>query len=218
MTKTIIISLGGSTIALNKGIDTQFIKQFKEVIQSIDRNFIITIGGGTVCRMYQKAIRDMDGKPVDEDWIGIHTTRLNAHLLRLSFGIEGEIITDPTGPFPTGKIIFGAGYVPGHSTDYDAALLAKRTGATRLLNISNVTHVYTADPKEDPNAKKLPTMTWSELRELVGEWKPGLNAPFDPVAAKYCEENCIEAAILGKNLKNIKKAILGEEFDGTLVR
>ncbi len=223
----IVVSLGGSLIAPREGIDVEFLKKFHAFADGLvteGRRLLIVTGGGQTARQYQDAAKGAGVvKDEDLDWLGVHATRLNAHLLRtlLRKTATPRIVTNPEeDELPDAKIIIAAGWKPGFSTDYDAAVLAKRLGCSRIVNLSNVDHVYSADPKKDPHARRYDRMTWKEFRALVGnEWKPGLNAPFDPVAARLCDEAGIEVAILsGKNLANARRALLGKEFEGTLIR
>jgi uridylate kinase len=148
------------------------------------------------------------------------------HLVRTIFREQASprIITNPVDdPLPEESgcdIIVGAGWKPGWSTDYDAAMLAKRLGAKRVVNLSNTPFVYSEDPRQNPDAKKYETISWQELRTILGdEWKPGLNTPFDPIAAKLCDEHKLEVEILSADdMENVRKALTGEEFTGTRVR
>ena len=102
--KTIVISLGGSIIVPGK-IQVDFLKQFKEFILKFikkDYRFIIVAGGGKICREYQDAAGKISSlNNEDKDWLGIHTTRLNAHLLRTIFKKEAY----PEGDFH--RVYFG---------------------------------------------------------------------------------------------------------------
>ena len=62
-------------------------------------------------------------------------------------------------------------------------------------------------------------MTWKDFREMVGdEWTPGMNTPFDPIAAKLCEKNDTTVLIMGGNdLDNLKRAMEDGEFFGTVL-
>lgn len=80
--------------------------------------------------------------------------------------------------------------------------------------------VYEKDPKEFPQAKPIEEATWPEFRELVGDkWVPGMNAPFDPIAAKNSQELGLTTVILnGKNLDNLQNYLDGKEFVGTIIK
>jgi len=55
---------------------------------------------------------------------------------------------------------------------------------------------------------------------MVGDkWDPGMNAPFDPIAAKEAQAIGLEVAIMnGKNLANLKKYFEGKSARGTTVK
>lgn len=81
----IIVSLGGSLI-IPKEIDWKFLKEFREeIIKQINegKRFVFVTGGGYVAREYQQAADKVTELTRDDmDWLGIHTTRLNAHLVK----------------------------------------------------------------------------------------------------------------------------------------
>src|SRR5690606_24495401 len=122
------------------------------------------------------------------DWLGIHSTRLNAHLLRTLFIEEAQarIVKNPTHRIKArDAIVIGAGWKPGWSTDYCAVMAAKTLGAKKLVNLSNIDYVCDQDPREFPDAKRIERIDWDAFRKLIpDEWDPGLSAPFDPVAAR----------------------------------
>ncbi len=224
----VVVSLGGSLIVPATGIAIDFLRRFKRALEELVEHgyaFVIVTGGGATARGYQHAAASLTHVPAEDlDWLGIHATRLNAHLLRTIFREDASlrIITNPEAdPLPDdARVIIGAGWRPGRSTDYDAVVLAQRLGAKTIVNLSDVPYVYDANPREHPDAKPIERMTWLELEEVVGDsWSPGLNAPFDPVAAKECRKSGISVSILsGSDIANVKKALLGEQFTGTLVK
>jgi len=227
--KTCIISLGGS-IMVPEEIDSDYLKKFKVLIEKYveqDWKFIIITGGGRTCRKYQQAALEVDETLTDEDrdWIGIHSTRLNAHLMRTIFRKHAcpKINTNPHHVqdfYECDKNIFiAAGWRPGWSTDYDAAILAKHLKISRLVNFTNIDHAYTKDPNKHDDAKKIENITWEDFRKIVGStWEPGLNAPFDPIASKLAEEIGLEVAIMnGRNLDNFEKYLQGEGSIGTVI-
>jgi len=223
--KTIIISVGGSMIVPNE-IDTVFLANFKTLILDyVSRGFrfVLIAGGGKTARRYQAAGNDVTPLTKDDmDWLGIHTTRLNAHLLRSVFVHEAHprIVTSPHDDINWKEsILIGAGWRPGCSTDYDAVLIAKNLSISKIINLSNIDYVYTADPRTNPDATKIENIEWQEFRKLIPkEWDPGLSSPFDPIAARECEKIGMEVAILnGNNLTNLRAYLEGEVFAGTRI-
>ncbi|MBV9349222.1 MAG: UMP kinase [Patescibacteria group bacterium] len=220
-----IVSLGGSMLAPDLP-DPVFVKAFVSLITERvkkGRRFIIVTGGGKTCRNYQEALKKVRNITDEEnDWMGIYTTHFNGQFLRLAFGdlAHQEVITEyGTKPSFDEAILIGGGEVPGHSTDYDAVLLANMFGAKHIVNVSNTTYVYTADPRKDKDAKALPRLTWEEyLSYIPAEWTPGLSTPFDPTAAKLAHENGLSVAIVnGQNLGEVAKALDEEDFEGSFI-
>lgn len=222
----IVVSLGGSMMYGPEGIRQDFLLGFKKILEqgiAKGEQFIIITGGGAICRTYQRALYEMTHASDEErDWLGIAVTHLNAELFRLLMQPHAgtAIIRNPRDdPLPDSPIIVGGGWQPGASTDHDAALLAKRVEATRIVNVSNVSHVYAADPRMHPDAKKFTHMTWDQLQGIIGtEWVPGRNVPFDPIAAKECRAHNISVAIVSGSIENIGAALYSDDFDGTLIR
>ncbi|MCF7833686.1 MAG: UMP kinase [Candidatus Pacebacteria bacterium] len=226
MKETIIISLGGSLIVPEE-VDVGFLNDFKKIILeqvSEGKNFVISTGGGKICRKYQdsaKALGEVSNN--DLDWIGIASLRLNAELLRVVFGefAHSEVIHNFTEKFSADKpIIITSAYKPGHSTDYGAILVAKTLGAKKVINLSNIDYVYDSDPKTNSDAKKIEEISWKDYMALIPtEWSPGLSSPFDPVASKMAEENNIEVVIMnGKPIENLENYFKGNSFVGTTIK
>ncbi|MFH1235581.1 MAG: UMP kinase [Parcubacteria group bacterium] len=223
--KRVVVSVGGSLIVPD-GIDTDFLTRFKTLI--LDKvqqgfTFSIIVGGGKTARRYRDAARAVTPlSPQDLDWIGIHSTRLNAQLLRniLVGYARPEVITNPTVDIDAEEpIIIAAGWQPGCSTDYDAVLMAKNLGAMHLVNLSNIDYVYDSDPKKNPNSKKIEKISWADFRALIPkDWDPGLSSPFDPVAAKEAESINLEVAIInGAKLGEFSNYLDGKPFVGTVI-
>ncbi|MEK9178433.1 MAG: UMP kinase, partial [Patescibacteria group bacterium] len=92
-------------------------------------------------------------------------------------------------------------------------------GAKSVVNLSNIDQVYDEDPRKNGNAIPIDKVSWPKFRKIVGdEWIPGMNSPFDPVAAKKAEELGIKVVIMnGKDFENIERYFKGEDFVGTTV-
>jgi len=222
-----LISLGGSLIVPSTGIDTNFLKKFRAlIIQRIKQgnSFIIVTGGGRTARDYiAVASKVVKVSPSDSDWLGIHSTRLNAHLVRTILADVAcpEIVTNPHQTIKTNKpVIIAAGYLPGNSTDYIATLLARKYKVKKIINLSDIDYVCDRDPKKYKKVRKISQMTWSAFQKIVGfKWRPGLNAPFDPLAARLAAKENLEVAILnGQKLNNLKKYLDDKKFIGTIIK
>ncbi len=208
-------------------IDVDFLFRFRELILRKVKegfSFYIVTGGGKLARRYQDAAKEARGdlSSEDADWIGIHSTRLNAHLMRTIFSeySRDRIVKDPTKSLKANDpVIIGSGWKPGWSTDYCSVLAAKKIGAKKMVNLSNIDYVYEKDPRSHPEAKKFEQISWSDFRALMPkEWNPGLSAPFDPVAAKEAESLKLEVAIMnGAKLEEFEKYLDGKTFAGTTI-
>lgn len=226
--ETVVMSVGGSLIVPDT-IDTAFLTSFKNLIERqiafSGRRFIIIAGGGKTARRYQDAassVSELD--PEDLDWMGIHATRLNGHLLRTIFRDTAypEMITNPdeiTDVPKDSPLVIAAGYRPGASTDLRAVQIAIHTGATKLMNLSNIDYVYTEDPRRNPDAQKIEDITWTDFMKLIPtEWNPGLSSPFDPVAARTAKSHNIEVTIInGENIPEIENYLDNKPFAGTRI-
>ena len=224
-----VLSLGGSLVVPNGGIDTQFLKDFnafiRDQISSKKRRFFITVGGGGTTRHYQKAaheVRNTDIEDTDLDWLGLHATRLNAQLVRTIFRdiADPRVIKHYEVILKIDKpVAIAAGWKPGWSTDYCAITLCQDYNIPQAINLTNIDHVYTQDPRTNPDAKPLEDINWEKYRSMVGDkWTPGMNAPFDPVASKLAEDLGVTVKILnGKNLANLETALDGRHFVGTTI-
>jgi uridylate kinase len=227
--ETIILKLGGSLIFPNGGLDVDYIKRFynfiRKQIAEKKRRFFIIIGGGLLSRTYRDAgakITEHELKADDLDWLGIHATRLNAHLFRTIFrDLAHTVVTDNYDVIlKTDKpIMIAAGWKPGWSTDYGAAILAQDYNSKIIVKMSNVSHVFDKDPREFKDARKFEKISWDEYKKLLGkEWTPGTHSPFDPVATKIAAKLDIKVIYLdGRDFENTGKALDGEKFNGTVI-
>lgn len=226
----IVISVGGSLIATKKGINTHFLKELnkffrKQIAEHPNRQFFLVSGGGTIARHYRDAGREVIGRELtrdDLDYLGIHATKLNAHLIRTVFRDIAhpyiikhyEIIRKAIEP-----IVVAAGWKPGWSTDYCALLLCEDYDVKTVINLSNIKQVYDKDPKVYPDAKPIDHINWTDFRKIVGdEWTPGLNAPFDPIAAQKAQELGVKVVVLhGEDFENLENYFSGKDFVGTVI-
>lgn len=228
--KRIVISVGGSLIVPSEGIRTEFLKNLntfirEELAKDPKRQFFLVAGGGSTARKYIDAGREVVGHDLtheDLDWLGVHTTTLNAHLIRTIFRDIAhpklirhyDIIRKAHEP-----VVVAAGWKPGWSTDYCATLLCEDYGVKTVINLSNVEQVYDKDPRKHKDAKALRKLSWDEMRAIVGDkWTPGLNAPFDPIAAKKAQELGVRVIVMsGNNFGNLRNYFEDKPFVGTTI-
>lgn len=224
--ETYVLSVGGSIIVPGK-INTRFLKEFIALVKRRVKKgarFILVTGGGVVARDYNAALKEISKPaPADLDWLGIAATKLNANLVKFAFGdlASPQIVHDPTGPIKFAKpVLVVSGWKPGRSSDYEAVVLAKRFGASAIINMSNIDYVYDKDPRKFKNAKKLSLVDWDTFQKIVGtKWVPGANVPFDPTATIYAKKNRQKVIILnGNKLANLEGALSGKgNFKGTVI-
>lgn len=226
----LVISVGGSLIVPNGGINLDFLSKFNILIrEELSRRpsgqFFLVAGGGETAKHYIDAGQSVVHhklKADDLDWLGIHASRMNAHLIRTIFRDIShphvikhyEIILKVTEP-----IAVAAGWKPGWSTDYCAVLLCQDYGVSTILNLTNIDQVYDKDPKKFSNARPTDRISWRDFRKIVGNrWVPRMNAPFDPIASKLAQELGIKVIILnGHNFDNLQRWLEGKEFVGTTI-
>lgn len=225
--KPVVISLGGSLVVPNGGIDTTYIKKFNKFIRdkiAEKWRFFIVVGGGSLARHYIEASKKIVGKVSDWDldFLGIHSTQLNAHFIRtilkdvahprviLNYEKKVENLREP--------LVVAAGWKPGCSTDYDAMILVRDYGAQALINMSNIEWIYNKDPNKYKNARPIKKIKWTEYSNLIGKkWVPGINIPFDPIATKLAKELASTVYIIGDDLGNLDNLLEGKDFKGTVI-
>jgi len=221
----VVVSLGGSVLVPDEQ-DDDYISHLSSLLRSLRNRYELyaVCGGGRVARYYIETGRKL-GMPVATlDEMGIDVTRVNARLLRSALGEAASPAAPATigeaaaagGP---GRIVVMGGTVPGHTTDGVASMLAEAVGASRIVNATSVDGVYDSDPRGNPSAKRYARLTFQELADIIGtEHGAGRNAPFDPLGASIVMRRRIPLMVLaGRDLRAVKKAIIGEEFDGTLI-
>jgi uridylate kinase len=244
--KTVVIALGGSIVHPD-AIDTKFLKDFKKFLAPFVRSrggkggtkFVLVVGGGKLARRFQEAAHDVSKlTDEDKDWIGIHATRLNGHLLRTIFrDVADPVMIDARHRVvaPKYPVTIAAGWRPGWSTDYVAMQLAADFGAGEAIIAGKPSHVYERDPAKKgagkkrgvhggraakkASPKKFDRISWGDYRKLIPrKWKPGLHAPVDPVGAALGERAGVRAIIVdGRNLKNFVALLNGNDFQGTII-
>ncbi|MFH1584750.1 MAG: UMP kinase [Patescibacteria group bacterium] len=231
-----IIALGGSLIVPHLsddgGVNVPFLREFRKfLLQELKdgKRFMVVAGGGKTTRVYQKGASEVVRvSKEDLDWLGLHPTRLNAHLLRTIFAREAYprvLDHDPSLREVSSlrakrkRLLIGGGWRPGWSTDYVAIRLAQKFKVREVIIAGDTPFVYDKDPRKHKDAEPLEELSWKEYRRLIPrKWSPGFSSPVDPVGAKLAQEQGITAKILhGADLANLRRAIRNKPFTGSVI-
>ena len=227
MKQTIVISLGGSLVWKNDEIDTGYLKKFRKLVLNLSKKYrvVIVVGGGTLARYFNKSAKILNKSVTNRelDWMGIKATKVNAELIRIMFDSKAfyKIIDKPTTVIEKDAGIFVAGgWKPGATSDNMAVNLAVRFKAQLVINLTNISRVYTADPKKNKMAKPLSQISWVEFLKITGtKYVAGGNWPFDPIASLYAYNNGLSVAVIeGHRFDEVNKLLKEEPFVGTLIQ
>ncbi|KTR73662.1 UMP kinase, partial [Rothia kristinae] len=212
------------------GIDTGVVRRIAEQIASTvgQAETAIVVGGGNFFRGAELSVAGMDRSRAD--YMGMLGTVMNSLALqdfleqagvetRVQSAIQMAQVAENYIPRRAIRhlekdrvVIFGAGAgLPYFSTDTVAAQRALEVHADEVLVAKNgVDGVYTADPKTNPDAKRLRHLTYDEAlqRDI---------RVMDQTAFSLCRDNDVTMRVFGMEGEgNVASAILGEQI-GTLV-
>jgi uridylate kinase len=232
--KRILLKLSGESLMGSRdyGTDPERIRAVAKAIKDVhDRGveIAIVVGAGNIYRGMKGAAAGMDRATAD--YMGMLATVLNALPLqdalesagvhtRVQSAIKVEEVAEPyirrraMRHLEKGRIvIFAAGTGnPFFTTDTAAALRAVEIHAEAILMAKNgVEGVYTADPREDPEAMLIPEITHMEALQR------GLRV-MDATALTLCMENRLPIHVFNMDdEQNIERIVSGERV-GTLVK
>lgn len=220
----VVVSIGGSILVPGNN-DAEFIGKLAEMLKDVSKDVQVAVvcGGGKTARYYAGIAKDLGGDTYAQDILGIATTRMNAQLLSLALGDMPDTVTgnvEETARLSApGRIAVMGGTEPGHTTDAVSSMLAAAIGADRIVNGTSVDAVYTDDPRKNPDAKKIASMTIDELGDIVyKEHGASKSSVFDPMGVKLAKENRLDILIVdGRDLDELRNAILGKSINGTFV-
>jgi len=231
--KRILLKLSGEALAgdLGYGIDPVVIKgiasEIRDVIE-LGVEVALVIGGGNIFRGLAASSQGMDR--ASADYMGMLATMMNSLAMqdalenegvitRVQSAIEMQEIAEPyirrraVRHLEKGRVvIFGAGTGnPYFTTDTAASLRAMEINADVILKATKVDGVYTADPKKDKAAVKIPELTYLEVL------RKGLQV-MDATATSLCMDNNLPIVVFDLTERgNIKKVVMGEAI-GTTVK
>lgn len=228
--KRIVLKLSGEALSHGTGeiYDMKFVDELAASIKTaVDEGYEIAlvVGAGNIWRGRQGT--DMDR--VDADRMGMLATVINAICIKDAIkraGADATVMTSvPMEPFAekysgevakaalsSGKVVvFGSGLgIPFLSTDTTGAVRSAEIEADAMLMAKSVDYIYTADPKLDPNARRLETVKASEVLAM------NLKA-LDATATAFCLSTGMPIKVFGlSDAKDVLRAIRGEAL-GTVI-
>ncbi|MEY4409352.1 MAG: hypothetical protein RLZ65_230 [Actinomycetota bacterium] len=217
-------AFGGGSLGVNPDVVSKIAKDI--AVAAKDVEIAIVVGGGNFFRGAELSNRGIDRSRAD--YMGMLGTVMNALALqdfieqaggdvRVQSAITMAQVAEPYLPLRAIRhlekgrvVIFGAGAgLPYFSTDTVAAQRALEVHADEVLVAKNgVDGVYSADPRKNPEAKKLTEVSYQDA--LV----QGLKV-VDATAFSLCMDNKMPMRVFG--MEDVSAALLGEPV-GTAVR
>ena len=229
--KRILLKLSGEALAgeEKKGINAEVLGKICDKVKEIVEMGVqvsIVVGGGN----FWRGRYGHEMERTTSDYMGMLATTMNGLALqdalesrgvdtRLQTAIEMRAVAEPYIRRKAAKhlergrvVIFGCGTGnPYFSTDTCAALRAAETESEVILLAKTIDAVYSADPKEDPNAIRYDEITYLDI--LNQDLKV-----MDSTATSLCKDNKIPLVVFGiDEPENIVRIMKGERI-GTLVK
>jgi uridylate kinase len=228
----VLLKLSGEMLAGERGfgIEPSVVDGLTEEVKRVHEMGVslgLVVGGGNIVRGAIASQKGMDR--VSADYMGMLATIINAMALQDMLerkGVETRVMTairmeELAEPYirrramrhlEKGRVVLFAGGTgnPYFSTDTAAVLRAIEMEADVIIKATKVDGIYTADPKKDPDATFLPTISF---HEVVTKELGVMDAP----AVSLCRENGLPIIVLNLAVPgSVARAIRGEAV-GTLV-
>jgi uridylate kinase len=224
--RRVVLKLSGEALAGDQGygIEPGILERIGAEIQEVTVlgvQVAVVIGGGNIFRGIAASAGGMDRATAD--YMGMLATVINALALqdalekaglqtRVLSAIEMRAVAEPyirrraIRHLEKGRVvIFAAGTGnPFFTTDTAGALRAIEIGADAIMKATKVDGIYSADPKRDATAERLPRTTYLDVlsRRLQ---------VMDTTAISLCMENALPIIVFDLTRSgNIKRIVLGE--------
>ena len=231
--KRILLKLSGEALQGDRGygISPPVLESICQEIKDVHGMGVetaVVIGAGNIFRGVAGSAHGMDR--ASADYMGMLATVINALALQGALergGVEAVVMT----PFSLevaaerfvrrqalrhlreGRIVLMAGGTgnPYFTTDSAAALRAAEIGADALVKGTKVDGVYDSDPKVNPHATRMDSLTYADIL------KQDLKV-MDAAAVVLCRDNRIPIVVFDILTRgNLKRVIMGEAI-GTIVQ
>ncbi len=230
--KRILLKLSGEALMGGDayGINRQTIEGIVAEIASVSRMGLeigVVIGGGNIFRGVAPGAAGMDRATAD--YMGMLATVMNALALQDAMRHAGVLsrvqsalnIEQVVEPYIRGKairyleegkvVIFAAGTGnPFFTTDTAAALRGTEIGAEIVLKATKVDGIYSADPQQDPNAKRYRRISFDEA--IAQNLKV-----MDATALTLCRDQKLPINVFSIFKANALRRVIAGEDEGTLV-
>lgn len=218
--------MGNDAFGINRDTIMQITAQIKEIVE-MGIEVAIVIGGGNIFRGMAQSAKGMERATAD--YMGMMATVMNALALKEAFESQNvkarvqsalsmqqvaETYARPKAIqyLEEGKVvIFAAGTGnPFFTTDTAASLRGIEMNCDIMLKATNVDGVYTADPKQHPEAKRYHSITFDDA--ISQNLKV-----MDATAFALCREQKLNIVVFGIFKEGaLKRVVIGED-EGTLV-
>jgi uridylate kinase len=224
--RRIVLKLSGEALTGGQGygIDPETLVRVANEVKDVTTlgvQIAVVIGGGNIFRGVAASVGGMDRATAD--YMGMLATIINALALqdalekvglqtRVLSAIEMRAVAEPyirrraIRHLEKGRVvIFAAGTGnPFFTTDTAGALRAIEIGADAIMKATKVDGIYSADPKQDATAERLPRVTYIDVlsRRLQ---------VMDTTAISLCMENLLPIIIFDLTRPgNVRRIVLGE--------
>ncbi|GAB3801413.1 UMP kinase [Micromonospora zhanjiangensis] len=230
--RRVVLKLSGEVFGGGAvGVDPDVVQAIARQIATVARRGVqvsVVVGGGNFFRGVELQKRGMDRARAD--YMGMLGTVMNCLALqdflekesvetRVQSAITMAQVAEPYIPLRAIRhlekgrvVIFGAGAgMPYFSTDTVAAQRALEIRADVVLMSKNgVDGVYTADPRTDPTASKIDSITFAEVLQR------GLRVA-DHAAFSLCMDNDLPMLVFGAQGEDTIVRAVGGDRIGTLI-
>jgi uridylate kinase len=224
--RRIVLKLSGEALAGSQGygIDPEVLQRIGSEVRDVvvlGVQVAIVIGGGNIFRGIAASAGGMDRATAD--YMGMLATVINALALqdalekagcqtRVLSAIEMRAVAEPyirrraMRHLEKGRVvIFAAGTGnPFFTTDTAGALRAVEIGADAIMKATKVDGIYSADPRRDTAAERLPRTTYLDVLTRRLE-------VMDTTAISLCMENRLPIVVFDLTKSgNIRRIVMGE--------
>jgi uridylate kinase len=227
-----LLKLSGEALAGERGygLDYRVVEGFADELHTVHARGVqlsLVVGGGNILRGTAASREGLDR--VSADYMGMLATVINALAVqdilerkgvqtRVMTAIRMESLAEPyirrraLRHMEKGRLVIFAGGTgnPYFSTDTAAVLRALEVEAEVILKGTNVEGIYTADPRKDPAARLIPSLSFQDA--LVQGYEV-----MDRSAFGLCQTNKLPIVVFNMNQPgNLDRVLRGEPV-GTIV-